>query len=655
MGQISLSELNTSLLLSGRRHRFDHLQIGGVLLVSLFVLSPQICFAQTKDTLNAIEQKLFFKSYSDEGDDSRLARLEKQLFGETMVGPFQSRLSRVVGAASPQTNPDGSISGMSSGQSSGTTSSSSAPSAEDLKARAEDERQAAMDRAKVAVAAAREEQTNKIIETGVTLWRAKRGTEALQYFEQALKMDPHNASALYYAGIVYESKKSYSEALAAYRKASNEDPGNREYSEAVMAVQKLMNSRPAVDPKQAEISKLASEAGDAYKRGEFLSALDLYKQLDQKAPNQPLVKYNLGTLYLHAGQYQTALEYFEMAVKLRPTDQKFQQAYQQLKANVDKSNAAEAAAESNFNGNNGAARNGMGQSKSYGHEAMNIAAQGGSPSNNMQGGAGQMSANGMQSNMQQRVQPSQSPQSGGGAQTLGSALSQEEQQQGAPRNVAIPPGAGHEPGFAPMTDGNGTLQNWATQAQNKGKPGAKSAAAKQPAKTQQSAQSQQPTQVSFAPASSQGAPSDSQNSFQSSPQFQSPPQGSSQSQIPAGQHPLVYHPLKGAKPVASSSDNNSSYAVPGESMSQLRQPPPNPLTDLGILAVNGKNGVTISHVGIASRASRAGLLQGDIIRAVDSKVISSLAQMTQIISQKKMGETVTLHVQRKDQMGVVHL
>jgi tetratricopeptide (TPR) repeat protein len=645
MGQISLSELKSSLLLSGRRHHFAHLQIAGVLLVSLFALDPQICFAQSKETLTAIEQKLFFKNYSDESDESRLARLEKQLFGEAMVGPFQARLSRVVGASAPQPNPDGSVSGMSSGQLSGTTRSSSAPSSDDLKARAEDERQAAMERAKVAVAAAREEQTNKMIETGVSLWRAKRGTEALQYFEQALKIDPHNASALYYAGIVYESKRSYSEALAAYRKASNEEPTNREYSDAVMAVQKLMNSRPAVDPRQAEIGKLASEAGDAYKRGEYLSALDLYKQLDLKAPNQPLVKYNLGTLYLHAGQYQTALEYFEMAVRLRPTDQKFQQAYQQLKSKVDQSNAAEAAAESNFSGNNGASRNGTGQPRPYGHEAMNIAAQGGSQSNNMQqSGVNQMSSNGMQTNLQQRGQSSQSPQ-GAGTQTLGSALRQE--QQGTPKNMAIPPGAGHEPGFAPTTDSNGTLQSWAAPP-NKGKPAIKPAAAKQLAKAQQ------PTEVSFASASTQVAPSDAPGSFQVSPQFQSQPQGSNQSQIPPGQHPLVYHPLKGAKPVSQPSDNSSS-SVPGQTMSQLRQPPPNVLTDLGILAVNGKSGVTISHVGIASRASRAGLLQGDIIRAVDSKVISSISQMTQIISQKKMGETVTLHVQRKDQMGVVHL
>jgi tetratricopeptide (TPR) repeat protein len=650
MGQLSLSKLKTNPSLADRRNRFDQLQIVGVLLVSLLALGPQFCFAQAGNTLTTLEQKLFFKNYADETDDSRLARLEKQLFGQSMSGAFQERLNRVMGAASPQTNPDGSISGMTSRQSSATTSSGSAPSEADLKARAEDDRQAAMDRAKVAVMAAREEQTNKLLETGVGLWRAKRGTEALQYFEQALKVDPHNANALYYAGIVYESKKSYAEALGAYRKASNEDPGNHEYNDAVIAVQKLMNSRPAVDPKQAEISKLASEAGDAYKRGEYLSALDLYKQLDQKAPNQPLVKYNLGTLYLHAGQFQPALEYFEMAVRLRPTDQKFQQAYQQLKANVDKADAAERVAEANYNGGqNGAGRNGMGQTKPYGHEAMNIAAHGGgAQANNMPGGAGQMSANGMQGNMQQGAQ-----QSGAGnanAPTLASALSS-EQQQTTPRNVAIPPGAGHEPGFASTTDSSGALQRWAQPPAKPKAPAAKGSAA--------AAKTQQPAPASFATNSTQALPADNQNQqqIQSSPQFQGQPQASNQSQVPAGQHPLVYHPLKGAKPSGSSSsfDGNSSSSVPGASLSQLRQPPPNPLTDLGILATNGKNGVTISHVGIASRASRAGLLQGDIIRAVDNKVVSSMAQVTALISQKRLGETVTLHVQRKDQMGVVHL
>jgi tetratricopeptide (TPR) repeat protein len=661
MGQQSLSEREAQILRTAQLMRFRQSGIVLAMLVATLFADPQFCFAQASTTLTNLEQKLFFKNYSDESDEARLARLEKQLFGESMSGAFQDRLNRVVGAASPQVNPDGSISGMNAQKFSGTTSSVAAPSAEDLKSRAEEERQAAMERAKVAVMAAREEQTNKLIETGVSLWRAKRGTEALQYFEQALKLDPHNANALYYAGIVYESKKSYAEALAAYRKASNEDPGNREYSDAVLAVQKLMNSRPAVDPRQAEISKLASEAGDAYKRGEYLSALDLYKQLDQKAPNQPLVKYNLGTLYLHAGQFQRALEYFEIAVKLRPTDQKFQQAYQQLKANVDKADAAERLAEANFNGNRQSAGGaGVGQTKPYGHEAMNIAARGGTAQPGNVSAGGQFTAGGAQSNQQ----ASQQSPAGGSDFINGNGAT--NQQPVTSKSVAIPPGAGHEPGYAPMTDTNGSLKQWAQapKAKQQSAPLVPKPASKAPqSRTGQaliaqatSAQSSPPTLgASLAAASSQ---SQNQSAFQpeSQSQFQPLEQAPFQSQIPPGQHPLIPHPLKGAKPLASSSSANGFTPAPsGSSLSNLRQPVSNPLTDLGILASNGRNGVTIAHIGIASRASRAGLLQGDIIRAVDNKVVSTIAQVTALVSKKGPSESITLHVQRKDQMGVVHL
>ncbi|HEY9759807.1 MAG TPA: tetratricopeptide repeat protein, partial [Oculatellaceae cyanobacterium] len=457
--------------------------------------------------LGPIEQKLFFKTYDGESDESRVNRIETNLFGQPMQGPLPERMSRIMGAAAPQANPDGSMSGLGSQQSS-TTNSSSGPSAADLKRQAEDEREAAMERARVSVQAAKDEQTNKLLEQGVSLWRSHRGSDALQYFEQALRVDPHNASALYYTGIVYESKKNYTEALSSYKKAANEDPGNQEYANAVMAVQKIMNSRPAVDPKQAEISKLASEANDAYKRGEYLSALDLYKQLDQKSPNQALVKYNLGMLYLQAKHYQTALQNLELAVKLRPTDQKFRQAYEQLKVSVEKSDAEAAAAETAWAGHpgmgpGGGAGTGTGGGvtpgfgvKNFGHESMNLAAHGGGPQGNaMQGGGMQqntmqgnpmqgdrtlgdsmqqngmpqngmpqngMPQNGMQQNgMQQHSMQQHSMQQSG----MQSNNFQPAPQKSAPKTAVTMPGTGKSPGLSSVDGGAASLNQWA-QVQN---------------------------------------------------------------------------------------------------------------------------------------------------------------------------------------------
>jgi tetratricopeptide (TPR) repeat protein len=462
-----------------------------------------------------------------------------------MQGSIQDRLSRVIEASSPQTNPDGSISGLGEKQNASTTGPSQSPI--DPSKQEEEDRQAAIERAKIALTAAREEQTNKLIESGVTLWRSKRGAEALQYFEQALKIDPHNASALYYAGIVYESKKNFPEALACYRKASNEDPTNNDYNDAVAAVQKLMNNRPPVDPKQAEISRLATEAGIAYKQGEFLSALDLYKQLDQKAPNQALVKYNLGTLYLKAQHFHDALNMFQWAVKLRPTDQKFIAAYQQLKTTLDKSENEQTSWTANAN-----------------------------------------------------------PQAGVNQLTAAPAASQPGLTVTLPSfSKAVPPGSGHEPGLL-SNDKNPPTQS-TTQF---------SALQSQPV-------SRNNSQATFAAASTaQNTPTIAQD-----------------------QHPLVHHPLKSS---TGQSNTNNNFNV-------LAQPAETPVTALGIVATNSKNGVVIIHVGIASRASKAGLLRGDLIRAVDSNVVTSLSQVTSIVSKKAAGAQIDLLVQRKDQIGIVHL
>jgi tetratricopeptide (TPR) repeat protein len=650
MGERSSVTFKNNWRFAGWAHRSCSARFELLIICCAIGFNSLPAFAQSA-SLGPIEQKLFFKTYDGESDESRVNRIETNLFGQPMQGPLSERMSRIMGAAAPQANPDGSISGMSSQQSS-TTNSSSAPTPADLKRQAEEEREAAMQRAKVAVQAAKDEQTSKYLEEGVNLWRSHRGTDALQYFEQALKVDPHNASALYYAGIVYESKKNYTEALASYRKAADEDPTNQEYANAVMAVQKIMNSRPAVDPRQAEIAKLATEANDAYKRGEYLSALDLYKQLDAKSPNQALVKYNLGMLYLQAHHYQTALQYLELAVKLRPTDQKFQNAYQQLKASVSKSEADAAASEAAWAGQPGMGGSaGGGNSpgtgtgggvtpgfgvKHFGHEAMNTAAhqqqQNGMPQNNMNSMQpnGMPQPNGMSQGMQQNGMQ-QNPMQGD--RTLGESMQQGNMQQGGmqqgnmqqnamqgapqkapPKTAVTMPGTGKSPGLSSVDSGAASLNQWA-QVQNASKA---------------------------APAMSQGS--------------------TDISSIPAGQHPLVRHPLHSSSGQASSSTiaSNNNKPLPFQKENQinfnkLEQPTSNALMDLGIMAADSKGGVTITHVGIASRASKAGLLKGDYIRAVDNKVITSYKQLLAIIKGKPEGATINLHVQRKDQMGVVHL
>ncbi len=65
-----------------------------------------------KAVLAAMEQKLFFKSYADEDNEARLARIEKRIFGDAVPGDFAQRLEKVKAAVAPQVNPDGTTTGV---------------------------------------------------------------------------------------------------------------------------------------------------------------------------------------------------------------------------------------------------------------------------------------------------------------------------------------------------------------------------------------------------------------------------------------------------------------------------------------------------------------------------------------------------------------
>ncbi len=183
----------------------------------------------------------------------------------------------------------------------------------------------------------------QLLAEGVSLYKAQHGNEALEKFQQVVRLAPDNAEAHFSIGVIYEAQRRYKEAMASYQRASELNPEKRDYKEAVMIVMK--KSRIDDDPAKAELRALAQEAADAYKRGEYMSALDLYKQLDQKSPRQALVKFNIGTIYLALKNPVQGLEYFQQAVKIKPDDPRFKQTCDQLEANLKHNEQARLAAE----------------------------------------------------------------------------------------------------------------------------------------------------------------------------------------------------------------------------------------------------------------------------------------------------------------------
>jgi tetratricopeptide (TPR) repeat protein len=287
--------------------------------------------------LKAVEQKLFIRTYDDDTSEARIVRIEKRMFGDGDTGNVHERLAKIVEIARPFDKPKNEA--PQGGGTKITTPVQRQPSAEEERQRQEDVREQARVRAMAAAA----EEVNQLLAEAVSLYKAQRTNEAVDKFQQVVRLAPDNAEAYFSLGVIFESQRRYKEALDSYQRASQLNPEKRDYKEAVAIV--LKKARNDDDPQKAELKALADQASEAYKRGEYFSALDLYKQLDQKAPRQAKVKYSIGIIYLALKNPVEAKESFEQAHRLDPSEPRFKEAFDRLDANLKQTEGARLAQE----------------------------------------------------------------------------------------------------------------------------------------------------------------------------------------------------------------------------------------------------------------------------------------------------------------------
>ncbi|MBA3994947.1 MAG: hypothetical protein C0469_15620, partial [Cyanobacteria bacterium DS2.3.42] len=290
-----------------------------------------------KQKLSALEQRLFFKTYEELDENARLKKIERRVFGEEMEGAIPVRLEKVATALGPQREPEGTVAGAAQ-------QPASPPPAASL-SQHEYDAEDAIEKAKLAVMAAKEAELQRLLAEGVGLWRNRQTSLATEKFEQVIRLDPNNAEAHFSMGIIYEAAGNYTEAYSSYKKASASRPDNKDYKNAIADVEKKSHSKDKVQGLSGELKMMAEDAAAAFKRNEYMTALDLYKQFEAKAPPQAHIKYNIGTIYLMMKNYQMALEYYKQAKKLKPSEPKYVQAVQQLEGNLKKDAAERKQAE----------------------------------------------------------------------------------------------------------------------------------------------------------------------------------------------------------------------------------------------------------------------------------------------------------------------
>lgn len=321
--------------------------------VVLFASQAQPASAQLSSaemsSLKGMEEKLFFKSYEDsDKPEGRIARLEKRIFGDAGEGPLSDRMAKLATLIKPDEKkpevknpPQQTQSAQPVRQTQAPISkprSNQPPDPEEMRRR---------------VRLAKEEEVAQLQSEAVELWKSRRGNEALEKFEQVVRIAPDFAEAHFSLGVIFEAKQDFQNALMSYQRALDLVPGKREYVEAVNLVSKKAHTSEANQEKKAELKQLAEQASSAYRSGQYQSALQLYKELDKKAPKEALVKYNIGTIYLALKNPVEALDYFKLAAKLKPDEPRYQEAVQKLSTSLEQDTRARQQAESAWSGNNG--------------------------------------------------------------------------------------------------------------------------------------------------------------------------------------------------------------------------------------------------------------------------------------------------------------
>lgn len=337
---------------------------GLAVLISLVFGCPVLAISKDQESkLTNIEKHLFFKAYSAEPLETRIGRVEKRFFGEpSSEGTIDERLQKVFEAAGPQIGADGSATGgqmtqpvkpvepKESGEpaknAKGSNKTSEATrTAQPITPSANDTAEDAWDAATKNALQARDEEINKLLAEAVKFWKKKNAEDATAKFNQVVRLDPQNAEAYFSLGVIAEAKGKLKEASALYFKAHDINPDRMDYKDAISTLNEKLAKKLVTDKAQGEIDQQAAEAADAFKRKEYITALELYKRLEEKFPKKAVYQYNIGTIYLMQKSPIQALEYYEKAHKTDPKEPRYETAYTKLKATVAADEAARAKAD----------------------------------------------------------------------------------------------------------------------------------------------------------------------------------------------------------------------------------------------------------------------------------------------------------------------
>jgi tetratricopeptide (TPR) repeat protein len=159
-------------------------------------------------------------------------------------------------------------------------------------------------------------------------WNGKHESDkAIADCNQAIQLNPNDATAFFNRGRAYEAKGQYDRAIEDYSQAIRLDPNNAnainnrgntynkqsQYDRAIEDYNQAIRLNPSdADP--------FSNRGTAYKaKGQYDRAIEDFNQAIRLNPSDAVEFYNRGSVYDDKGQYDRAIEDYNQAIRLNLT------------------------------------------------------------------------------------------------------------------------------------------------------------------------------------------------------------------------------------------------------------------------------------------------------------------------------------------------
>ena len=170
------------------------------------------------------------------------------------------------------------------------------------------------------------ESADAVYNLGLTHYHKKEYDKAIEYYKNALEIDPKYVAACYDIGYIYKEKKEYAKAIEYYNKALEINPDyadawqglalsyfhKKEYDKAI----KYYENALEVDP---EYAATWQGLGVAYERKkEYDKAIECYKNALKSGSELADSWHGLGFSYKEKKEYDKAIDYYKRALEIDP-------------------------------------------------------------------------------------------------------------------------------------------------------------------------------------------------------------------------------------------------------------------------------------------------------------------------------------------------